>query len=210
MPCACFSVYVYMCVRVCVCLLNVFLYKIGSSGSSTSRRTTLALRMKPDLQKYVAHVFRVFGTFSPLSCPPLPHSSPHLISLSLSLSTISTNPSFAHPRRYFLTPLLPHHSLVHAVHSLSLFLSRLPSPSQYSTLKNSLETVSGIEIHRTRSPSSRVRRGKDRRHLLAESSSLTPRRANNIVSRPCSSYHLWRQRSREGPVARRRENRQFG
>lgn len=123
MPCACFSVYVYMCVRVCVCLLNVFLYKIGSSGSSTSRRTTLALRMKPDLQKYVARVFRVFGTFSPLSCPPLPHSSPHLISLSLSLSTISTNPSFAHPRRYFLTPLLPHHSLVHAVHSLSLFLS---------------------------------------------------------------------------------------
>lgn len=89
MPCACFSVYVYMCVRVCVCLLNVFLYKIGSSGSSTSRRTTLALRMKPDLQKYVARVFRVFGTFSPLSCPPLPHSS-HLISLSL--STISANP----------------------------------------------------------------------------------------------------------------------
>ena len=60
------------CVRVYnvyVFVLNVFLYKIGSSGSSTSRRTTLALRMKPDLQKYVARVFRVFGTFSPLSCP---------------------------------------------------------------------------------------------------------------------------------------------
>ena len=154
--------------------------------------------------------FAYLALFLPSLALPSPIPLISSLSLSLSLSTISANPSFAHPRRYFLTPLLPHHSLVHAVHSLSLFLSRLPSPSQYSTLKNSLETVSGIEIHRTRSPSSRVRRGKDRRHLLAESSSLTPRRANNIVSRPCSSYHLWRQRSREGPVARRRENRQFG
>lgn len=81
------------CVPRCVThpprAVNVFLYKIGSSGSSTSRRTTLALRMKPDLQKYGARVFRVFGTFSPLSlaqplaCPVTPF---HSFSLFLSLS----------------------------------------------------------------------------------------------------------------------------
>lgn len=202
-------VFVYVCVYVCVCvcLLNVFLYKIGSSGSSTSRRTTLALRMKPDLQKYVARVFRVFGTFSPLSCPPLP--SPLLISPS----TISANPSFAHPHPLYFTPLL--YLLLSfpitrsSIHSLSLSLSRLPSPSQYSTLNVSKSRNSfRIEIHRTRSPCSQVRRGKDRRHLLVESCCRPLR--SNIVSWPCSSYHLWRQRSREGPVARRRENRQFG
>lgn len=80
------------CVPQCVThpsrAVNVILYKIGSSGSSTSRRTTLALRMKPDLQKYGARVFRVFGTFSPLS-----RSTSRSILLALSCHSFPFSPS---------------------------------------------------------------------------------------------------------------------
>lgn len=101
-----------MRVYVCGCVLpwcvmhppravNVFLYKIGSSGSSTSRRTTLALRMKPDLQKYGARVFRVFGTFSPLSRSTSRSTSlAYPVILSLPLVPLSRSVSVSHIQTY--------------------------------------------------------------------------------------------------------------
>ena len=204
------------CVRVYnvyVFVLNVFLYKIGSSGSSTSRRTTLALRMKPDLQKYVARVFRVFGTFSPLSCPQFSL----FLGLVRSISLIPLTPI----RSVIL--LFPFHTLpiTRPCIGFSLFFFRqnsyapfrscsppLPSSKPVcAPLSSPVQKSFSIEIWI--SDLSTIRRGKDPRHL-AESSFL-PHVASYFFLAVFfrRSHHLWQQRSREDPLACRRENRQF-
>lgn len=210
------AVCTYICVRVynvyVFVSLNVFLYKIGSSGSSTSRRTTLALRMKPDLQKYVARVFRVFGTFSPLSLAspsPRPESSPLLVQ--------SRSHLFCTPIR-FIHPSLSFHpfhtrssrSSLSSMHTILSYISlslSLPSSS-------SLPRVSPPHSHLAFQRVPRIEiRTSDRVHSSKRERS-TPSRFLRLVASLfplflARFHHLRQQRSREGPLARRRENRQF-
>ena len=203
--------------NVCTCFisLNVFLYKIGSSGSSTSRRTTLALRMKPDLQKYVARVSRVFGTFSPLSCPiPSPnplHSSFSLVQSRSPLShPHSLHPSFSRFTTFTRSPRSL--SSVHTILSFSRQDSRsLPLPSRESVHPTLISRFKESQGSRPEYwIASTVPRGKDPRRLLLESSfSLSATRCLLFPLFRARFRHLRQQRSREGPLARRRENRQF-